>query len=85
MTNIVTPAELIAEVNIKYSGNITIAAKELKLQRSTLYEMRTYAMGKRLRVPRKNMQTKFEHLAKALGYSVVPVKPKVQVHYTSKN
>lgn len=84
MTNIVTPAELMAEVMAKYD-NLTTAAKELKLQKSTLYEMRTYSLGKRLRVPRKNMQSKFEHLAKALGYNVVSVKPKVQVHYTSKN
>ena len=84
MTNIVTPAELMAEVMAKYD-NLTAAAKELKLQKSTLYEMRTYSLGKRLRVPRKNMQSKFEHLAKALGYNVVSVKPKVQVHYTSKN
>jgi len=85
MTNIISPAELMAEVMAKYD-NLTAAAKELKLQKSTLYEMRTYSLGKRLRVPRKNMQTKFEHLAKALGYNVVSVKPKVQVHYTtSKN
>lgn len=84
MTNIITPAELIAEVMAKYD-NLTTAAKDLRLQKSTLYEMRTYSLGKRLRVPRKNMQTKFEHLAKALGYNVVSVKPKVQVHYTSKN
>lgn len=84
MTNIVTPAELMAEVMAKYD-NLTAAAKELKLQKSTLYEMRTYSLGKRLKVPRKNMQKKFEHLAAALGYSVVPVKPKVQVHYTIKN
>jgi len=84
MTNIISPAELIAEVMAKYD-NLTTAAKDLRLQKSTLYEMRTYSLGKRLRVPRKNMQKKFEHLAAALGYSVVPVKPKVQVHYTSKN
>ena len=84
MTNIVTPAELMAEVMAKYD-NLTAAAKELKLQKSTLYEMRTYSLGKRLKVPRKNMQTKFEHLAKALEYNVVSVKPKVQVHYISKN
>jgi len=84
MTNIISPAELMAEVMAKYD-NLTTAAKELKLQKSTLYEMRTYSLGKRLRVPRKNMQSKFEHLAKALGYNVVSVKPKVQVHYTSKN
>ena len=84
MTNIVTPAELIADVMAKYD-NLTTAAKDLRLQKSTLYEMRTYSLGKRLRVPRKNMQKKFEHLAAALGYSVVPVKPKVQVHYTSKH
>lgn len=84
MTNIISPAELMAEVMAKYD-NLTTAAKELRLQKSTLYEMRTYSLGKRLRVPRKNMQSKFEHLAKALGYNVVSVKPKVQVHYTSKN
>jgi len=84
MTNIVTPAELMAEVMAKYD-NLTTAAKELRLQKSTLYEMRTYSLGKRLRVPRKNMQSKFEHLAKALGYNVVSVKPKVQVHYTTKS
>jgi hypothetical protein len=84
MTNIISPAELIAEVMAKYD-NLTTAAKDLRLQKSTLYEMRTYSLGKRLRVPRKNMQKKFEHLAAALGYSVVPVKPKVQVHYTSKS
>jgi len=84
MTNIITPAELIAEVMAKYD-NLTTAAKDLRLQKSTLYEMRTYSLGKRLKVPRKNMQTKFEHLAKALGYNVVSVKPKVQVHYISKN
>ena len=84
MTNIISPAELMAEVMAKYD-NLTTAAKELRLQKSTLYEMRTYSLGKRLKVPRKNMQTKFEHLAKALGYNVVSVKPKVQVHYISKN
>ena len=84
MTNIISPAELMAEVMAKYD-NLTTAAKELKLQKSTLYEMRTYSLGKRLRVPRKNMQSKFEHLAKALGYNVVSVKPKVQVHYTTKS
>lgn len=84
MTNIVTPAQLMAEVMAKYD-NLTTAAKDLRLQKTTLYEMRTYSLGKRLRVPRKNMQKKFEHLAAALGYSVVPAKPKVQVHYTSKN
>jgi len=71
-----------AEVLVKY-GNLTDAATGTGIQKSTLYEMRSYVGGKRVKM--KNLQRKFEQLAAALGYDVIPAKQAVQVFVKPKN
>lgn len=80
--NILTPAQIMAEVLVKY-GNLTDTANGTGIQKSTLYEMRSYAGGKRVKM--KNLQRKFEQLASALGYDVIPAKQAVQVFVKQKN